>query len=208
MTTVDGIAGAVTLVAGANITITDNSPVAGSITIASTGGGGTNPVVFVQTADSVTTANAATTLFGTGVGSLTVPANALHVGSVIRVTLSGYTSIATAGAGTHTLLLTLGGVTVATGTSTIMNAILNGGWTSTVEITCRTTGGTGTVAGTAQFIPRRAVTTGQPAVLDASGSAGPATIATTIANVLDLTLNNGNAVGTYTTTGALVELIG
>lgn len=43
VSSLDGITGAVTLVAGSNITITDNSPTAGSITIASTGGGGGTP---------------------------------------------------------------------------------------------------------------------------------------------------------------------
>lgn len=40
VTSLDGITGAVTLVAGTGITITDNSPAAGDITIAASGGGG------------------------------------------------------------------------------------------------------------------------------------------------------------------------
>lgn len=41
VTTIDGISGAVTLVAGSGISITDNTPSAGDITITATGGGGT-----------------------------------------------------------------------------------------------------------------------------------------------------------------------
>jgi hypothetical protein len=39
VSSLDGITGAVSLVAGANVTVTDNAPSAGKITIASTGGG-------------------------------------------------------------------------------------------------------------------------------------------------------------------------
>ena len=64
--TVDGI-GTVTLVAGSNVTITDNSPTAGHITIASTGGGSggvteydyvqiTSPVTITGTTDATATA--------------------------------------------------------------------------------------------------------------------------------------------------------
>lgn len=49
VTSLDGIAGAVTLVAGSGITITDNSPSPGDITIAASGGGG-----GVTSLDSIT----------------------------------------------------------------------------------------------------------------------------------------------------------
>lgn len=47
VSSLDGITGAVTLVAGSNITITDNSPSAGDITIAATGGGGSALTGFI-----------------------------------------------------------------------------------------------------------------------------------------------------------------
>ena len=61
VTTIDGISGAVTLVPGANITITDNSPSPGDITIAASGSGGSLTVT-----DGVNTVNGVTDLTFSG----------------------------------------------------------------------------------------------------------------------------------------------
>lgn len=60
VTTIDDISGAVTLVAGSNITISDNTPTAGSITIASTGGGGGGANDLPYSAITGTTTSAGT----------------------------------------------------------------------------------------------------------------------------------------------------
>ena len=62
---VDGISGSVTLVAGTNVTITDNSPAAGNITIAASGGGGGGLVLL-----SETTLGAANANIDTGAGGV------------------------------------------------------------------------------------------------------------------------------------------
>ena len=56
VSSVDGITGAITLVAGSNITLTDNSPSPGDITIAATGGGGANALPYSAITGTTTTA--------------------------------------------------------------------------------------------------------------------------------------------------------
>jgi hypothetical protein len=71
VSSLDSITGAVTLVAGSNVTITDNSPSAGNITIASTGGGG----VITQLYN--TTLGVAAATIDTGAGGFSTSYNHL-----------------------------------------------------------------------------------------------------------------------------------
>jgi hypothetical protein len=162
--------------------------------------------LFTQTADKVTVANVATTLFSTGVGSLTLPAGLFVAGRTIEITMSGYVSVATP-ASVHTLLLSLGGVTVATGVSTTTIAsVLGGEWQASATITCRTIGAGGTVVGgAAMFLSDP--TNPRLNVISASAT-GTAAANTTGTLTVDLTLNNGNATGTYTTQYAEVKVSG
>jgi hypothetical protein len=164
-------------------------------------------ICFTQTANSTTTANSLTTLFGTGVGSLTLPASLFIIGRTVKLTLSGYVSTADGGAGTHTLTLLLGGVSVATGTSgATFTTILNQGWTATAEITCRTTGAGGTVIGNARFLTEIGVA--PPDGIFAGPTAQTTAACNTTGTLsVDLQLNNGNAAGILTTTNAIVEIV-
>ena len=56
VSTIDGISGAVSLVAGTNITISDNAPIAGSITISASGGGGANALPYSAITGTTTSA--------------------------------------------------------------------------------------------------------------------------------------------------------
>lgn len=155
-------------------------------------------LLFAQTADSTTTANSATTLFGTGVGTLTLPANFLVAGRTIRVTMGGYASTGASNA-VHWLLISLGGVTVATG-GFAFGSSNNWGWQATATITCRTTGSSGTVVSGGDFM----VNFELPVV--ASG-VGTATVDTTGTLAIDMTLNNGSVTGAYRTQYAVVEAL-
>jgi hypothetical protein len=102
-------------------------------------------VMFTQTA-GVTVANTAveTTLLGGGVGTLTLPVNSLVIGKTIRIRAAGKVSTT----GTPTLLfnLKLGAtVIVTTGAVATGSGLANAGWNLDLVMTCRTTGGTGTV---------------------------------------------------------------
>jgi hypothetical protein len=109
--------------------------------------------LFSQTADpTVANTTPPTGLFGTGVGSLTLPAGLLTAGSVIRITMTGHYS--TTGTPTFTLAVNLGGTELATtGAKSLETAASNIGWKLEFEIVCRTTGATGTVvaSGIARF---------------------------------------------------------
>jgi hypothetical protein len=161
--------------------------------------------VFSQSADSNTTANSLTTIFGTGVGSLTIPANALAVGRAIRIHAGGYCSTADGGAGTKTLAVILGGVTVGTGTSgATFQTVVNNIWKIDVTIVCRSAGAGGSVSADATFITQ--IATATPVGL-LTGSAIVGGINTTGTLALDVQYNNGNATGSIRTNHAIVEIL-
>jgi hypothetical protein len=161
--------------------------------------------LFTQTADSTTTANTLTTLFGTGVGTLTLPANFLIVGRTIMIRLGGYISTADGGAGTKTLTLTLGGVTVASGTSgATFTTVGNAGWEAVATITCRTVGAGGTVIGGGNWSTQIATANPNAVYAVATGTAAANTTGTL---AIDYKLNNGNGTGAVRTTYALVEVL-
>ena len=163
-------------------------------------------VMFTQTADSTTTANTLTTLFGTGVGTLTLPANFLTAGRAIRIKMGGYISVVDGSDSTKTLTLSLGGTTVATGTSiATLASLLNQDWRAEATITCRTTGAPGTVQASGRW-ETQVATSNMLGGVDAISTAATS-ITTTSALAIDLKYNNAYATGTVTTTWATVEAL-
>lgn len=161
--------------------------------------------LFTQTANAVTTANNLTTLFGTGVGTLTLATNTLAIGRTIEIEMGGFISAADGGAGTKTLTLSLGGVTIATATSgATFTTVVNNAWRAKASITCRTTGAGGTCIGGASWETQ--IATANPNGVFAVATA-TAACNTTGTLVIDLKLNNGNATGTSTTTYASVKIL-
>lgn len=69
-----------------------------------------HPLQFSATADKAVTNTTELTLFGTGVGSLTIPANVLIAGGLVEIELRGVLSSFTSG--TITIRAKIGGVTV------------------------------------------------------------------------------------------------
>jgi hypothetical protein len=156
---------------------------------------------FVQTADSTVddTTTSEQSMFGTGTGTLTLPANALAVGRQIQIRLAGFD---VDGGHDYQLLVKLGGTTLLDSTS------FNWGgdsimWELNATITCRTVGVTGTVVATGTLH------------LFANSSIGmattvPVTIDTTGTLALDVTFTPAlvRSDTTYTTTEATVILAG
>ena len=96
-------------------------------------------------ADGVITSDTtvANTTTETTIYTESISADELHVGQVIRVTLSGYYSTANA-TDTFTLRWKIGGTTVASKVSVAEN-VTNGPWKAVLELTVRSIGATGTV---------------------------------------------------------------
>lgn len=102
-------------------------------------------LTFVATA-SVTVADTTneTTLIGSGIGNLTLPANFYRVGKVLRIKAAGMVS----NTGTPNLTITAkhgATVTGSTGGVATEVGLSNTGWTCEVIHVCRTVGGSGTV---------------------------------------------------------------
>lgn len=153
---------------------------------------------------AIHTSNAETTLFSTGVGTLTLPANRLIAGTVIRLRCVGYGQRLS---GTFIVRVKIGGATlIATNTvSTVWES--NGLFWLDAEMACQTTGATGTL--TAQGIT--AVSTDgvtMPHMRMVSTAA--ATIDTTGTLAVDATIqfSTSNANNRVTITSGLVEVIG
>lgn len=106
-----------------------------------------NNLPFVATA-SATVANtsAETTIIGTGVGSLTLPADFFSVGKTLRIKVMGV--ISNTGTPTINVRMKLGSTTIcASGDVTTPASLSNHLFSAEILLTCRTVGVTGTVFG-------------------------------------------------------------
>lgn len=157
--------------------------------------------LFTQTA-SATVANttAETALSSTGEGSLTLPANYLRVGRTIRVKAWGYHS-STAGP-TIRIRIKLGSTTVLDTTAINSGNGTNKMWTVDGVITCRTTGGSGTVFGQGFYAELHPSGT-----TDSMVNTGATTVDTTATQAISVTAQWGtaNAGNTITCTNLTVE---
>ncbi|MBS0477733.1 MAG: hypothetical protein JSR79_00330 [Proteobacteria bacterium] len=116
-------AGNATAVGGVTVTGTPSVgqvPTATSGTAATWQTPSTGMKVLYKTTASATVGNTTTetSLFGSGVGSLTIPANSLAVGSYLRLTLRGTCQTITS-PGNQTIKVKIGGLTVCTATTTL-----------------------------------------------------------------------------------------
>ncbi len=149
--------------------------------------------LFTQTADkSVTNTTTETSIFGTGIGGRTLPANFLVIGKDIDIEMSGvYSTVAVTG-DTITLRVKYGSTTLATKATT---ALVTGGtnlfWEAKLKITCRTEGSTGTVQVSGRVIYQIA---GAVSVIDEINNAvATSTLNTTTSNLLDVTVQHSAA---------------
>ena len=105
------------------------------------------PGLFAQTADSIPVVNTAveTTIVGTGVGSLTVPANGFSVGDSFTCALDGLLTCGSS-ATLHIRVRTLTGVLLADTAIIDMSASTTQPWLINLFFTVRTLGGAGTAS--------------------------------------------------------------
>lgn len=137
-------------------------------------------VKFVQTATvSVIANDVETTMIGTGTGSLTIPANSMAVGKHYRLTVRGtYGTDATNPAQQNWRLYLGGTVILSSGNAGLGTNRVDKIFTIGADITCRTTGGSGTVMAVGMFNTE-----------DGPGAKGFAPATTTIDTTTGLTFN-------------------
>lgn len=156
--------------------------------------------IFTQTADkTVTNTTTETTIVGTGVGTLTLPANFFVIGKTISVKMSGvYSTVAVTG-DTVTIKVKYGSTVLASKATT---ALVTGGtnlyWESNVLVTCRTTGATGTVQVSGGVVYQIA---GSAIVEDElNNGVAVTTLDTTASALFDVTVTHGTANASNTVT--------
>lgn len=153
---------------------------------------------FTATADA-TVANTVTetSVIGSGVGTLTLPANFFVAGKTVRVSLKG--KIATTGTPTLQFKAYLGSTAVVDTTAVTLATITGTNmWAATFDITCRTTGATGTVISQGAVAYFTAV--GSPNGI-ASPTTATTTINTTASQALEVKITWGTASSSNTITG-------
>lgn len=161
---------------------------------------------FTQTSDkTVGNTTTETSLVGTGSGSMTLPANTLKAGTTIRVKMKGYVS--GVNGDTSTLKIKLGSTELATSTGT-WQTLTGVGFDFEFDLTCRTTGATGTVIGQGRSL----IAGGQgfaTVTMRALTMSTTKTIDTTASQTIDLTYTWGTASAsdTITITNLTAEIL-
>lgn len=165
--------------------------------------------LFVATASgTVASSTSETTIIGSGVGSLTLPANFLTVGKALRVRVLGVWGT-TIIAPTINIKFKLGStVIVATGAVTAPTSLSNQWFEVIVELTCRTTGASGTVIAQGAFLNAEASATFVAFAYPMSETSTN-TVDTTGTLAVDVTATWGtsNAANTITGTNAVIQSI-
>lgn len=199
----NGLSGNVTLAAGDNLTLT---PSGQTLTLAAPS---VSKILFASTSSkTVTNTTTQITLVGTGVGSMTIPANFFTAGRGVRFKLVGYCK---SSANSDLILaLNFGGVTLSTLTVSPWATTGGANQTFTVEgtITCRSTGSSGQFIGnwTATQTPNPS---GAPVVY-ANPVTAQITVSTTGTIFVDFTYkqNTGSATESITSTNVTLESFG
>lgn len=152
-------------------------------------------VIFTQTAISsdVTNTTTPTTILSTGIGTKTLPANFFVAGKTVRLTIKGRISSDNASM-TGTLDIKFGSTVVATTGSVDMLAFSNDYFEVVVDVTCYTTGGSGTVAAIGRVLGARPPSTlGPPTQIISMTNSSTVTLDTTASQAIDAVITWGSA---------------
>lgn len=164
-------------------------------------------VIFTQTANTtIANTTTETTLFGSGVGTLTLPADFWTIGKTVRFTIHG--DFADTGNPTAEIRVKLGATTVSDSTAdTLAGLASTEQWQADVIMTCRTIGATGTVETVVNFEYETTMGSSPIQRLDIAGTS--TVIDTTASAAIDCTFQWGTASASNTLTSqvALVEVL-
>ena len=153
--------------------------------------------MFVSTASVSAISNAGpTSMIGTGVGTLTIPANFLVPGRSLRIEIAGTISTGSA-TPTLNLFLKLGATNIATpGAKALTTSITTGDFYCVAILTAQAApSGSSAVAGNISFIHNNATAT-----VSMVGASGSASVATNGTLALDVTATTAAGTGTTTVT--------
>ncbi len=172
-------------------------------------------VIWTKTsATTLATFTTAATLIGasgTGVGTLTLPANFLTVGRTLRIKMRGLYGTTTA-APTLNFLLSIGGVTVWTSGAISMTTVsmTNKPWEGEFEITCRATGSTATLFTSGRIVGFNTITVTATQNHWIAVNTAAANVNTAATAVIDLTCacSASNAANTITMNHCTIEVVG
>lgn len=167
---------------------------------------GITKVIFAATAAAtVASSTSETTIAGSGIGSLTLPANFITVGKTFKLRAWGVYGTKAAPVGTFTLRFKYGSTTLISLAPTLTASLTNQMWEIEAEFTCRTTGATGTVFPQAELNLFTSTTAGG---LIVAGPTATTTIDTTASSKVDITVQWGtsNANNTITCNNFTLEV--
>ncbi len=188
---------------GDQLQVTGDADVSGDVAAATFTGSGASltgipKLIFVSTADaSVSNTGSETNLSFTGVGSKTLTAGTLTVGKTYRVTAYGTYANASGNSSDFALRMKLGSVNISQLTYTGMFDSLTFDFSFSGMFTCRSTGGSGSVAGGAEIVFLDGST---PSLPSADTSGGPVTVDTTASNEIHLSVDHSEvSVDTFAT---------
>jgi len=167
-----------------------------------TGSGlGLTRTLFVETADkTIANTTTETTMFGTGVGSLTLPANFWIVGRTLRIEIHG--DFADTGNPTAEVQAYLGSTScIDSGAITLAGLAGTEEWECVVLMTCRSTGASGTIETVIDW--EYETSTGSSAIERLNVAGTTTTIDTTGTLVIDATFQWGTAAAANTLTSTI-----
>lgn len=199
------------LIAGTNVTITpadnsgaDSTDVTFDVSSASLID---SKDLFVSTASGSVTTTSPTSLFGSGVGSLTLPSDFLTVGKALKLTLTGIYTTALVPP-TLTVIFKLGSTTIiSTGAVTLVGSLTNQWFQLEILLTCQTSGPTGTVIAQGAFMNAES-TVGLAMLVLPMVDTATDSVDTTASLVVDVLATLSSATGSSVTcTNAIVQAI-
>lgn len=165
---------------------------------------------YIATASATVTNTASeTSIVGTGLGSMTIPANTLTAGKVFRIKISGVYSTPAITAGSVVVKIKLGSTVIATGTaSSLLVSASSASFSGMGIITCRTSGSGGTVVTDGALAYSVGNNLGNFS-LDLNNAGATTTVNTTISQLLDVTVtwDSGSTSKIITSTTCIVEAL-
>ncbi len=153
--------------------------------------------LFTQIAtQTIATTTTKTSIVGTGIGSLTIPANTLTVGKTYRMHIEGmYSTPLLLNLATVTCRMELNGTAITTASTSSLASLLasanNSAFQADQIITIRTTGSSGTLVAFGQLTFTTSTTA--RGYIDMNTGVNPVAINTTISNTFTPTIQLGNS---------------